>query len=244
MSDFPLLSVNNIRAGYGKGNVLRGLSLRVEDGEAVALLGRNGAGKTTTLRAIAGVIQPDQGSIEFDGEDITTLADYEKSNRGISYVAEERSIFPDLTVAENLRLGTVKGGEGIYTIQEVYELLPRLEERKSLPASHLSGGEQQMLVIARALLSETKILLLDEPTEGLAPKIVRDVLDMIEHIRDQDIPILLVEQNLNAVLEVADQTYVINKGEIAFEGTAEELEADESVQDQHLGVGASVGEDF
>lgn len=244
MSDAPLLSVNNVHAAYGKSHVLRDVSLTVDHGEVVALLGRNGAGKTTTLRTIVGVLKPHQGTIVLDGEDITDLPDYKISNRGISYVAEERAIFPDLTVAENLRMGTVKRGRGIYTIPEVFELLPQLRERKSLPASHLSGGEQQMLVIARALLSETRLLLLDEPTEGLAPRIVESVLDMISHIRDQDVPILLVEQNLNAVLEIADRIYIIDKGEIVFDSTTEELEADDSVQHRYLGVGVSMGEDI
>ena len=239
-----LLSVSNVDAAYGKSQVLRDVSLNVDNGEVVALLGRNGAGKTTTLRAIAGVLQPHGGSIVFDGTEITSRPDHEISKLGVSYVAEERAIFPDLTVSENLEMGRVQGDGGVFTISEVFELLPRLEERSEQMASHLSGGEQQMLVIARAIVGRTKLLLLDEPTEGLAPQIVEDVLDIIEHISEQGIPILLVEQNLNAVLEVSDRNYIINKGEIVYEGTTKALVADEATQRQYLGVGASVTEEM
>jgi len=236
----PLLSVENVDASYGKSKILRDVSLTVDSGEVVSLLGRNGAGKTTTLRAITGVLTPDSGHVYFDGEEITELADFEISRRGISYVAEERSIFPDLTVAENLRMGQVRGGDGILSIAEVYELLPRLEERRTYPASNLSGGEQQMLVIARALLSPTELLLLDEPTEGLAPQIVQRVREVIEEIRENDVPILLVEQNLNVALAVADRGYIIDQGEIVYEGTTDDLAEDERLQQQFLGVGQSV----
>jgi len=238
--DSPLLSVENVDASYGKSKILRDVSLTVDSGEVVSLLGRNGAGKTTTLRAITGVLTPDSGHVYFDGEEITELADFEISRRGISYVAEERSIFPDLTVAENLRMGQVRGGDGILSIAEVYELLPRLEERRTYPASNLSGGEQQMLVIARALLSPTELLLLDEPTEGLAPQIVQRVREVIEEIRENDVPILLVEQNLNVALAVADRGYIIDQGEIVYEGTTDDLAEDERLQQQFLGVGQSV----
>ena len=238
----PLLSVENVDASYGKSQVLWDVSLDVDNGEVVALLGRNGAGKTTTLRTIAGVLEPRSGRIEFDGTDITRRSDYEISRFGVNYVAEERTVFPDLTVEENLRMGTVKEGAGVFTMSEVYDLLPHLGERRTQVASHLSGGERQMLVIARAIVGRTRLLLLDEPTEGLAPQIVEDVLDIIEHIREEGIPILVVEQNLNAVLEVADRNYIINKGEIAFEGTTAELEADRETQRQYLGVGGSVSD--
>ncbi|WP_418280618.1 ABC transporter ATP-binding protein [Halorubrum sp. DTA98] len=237
MSDDPLLRVDDVYASYGSGHVLWDVSLDVDDGEVVGLLGRNGAGKTTTLRTITGVVQPTDGSIRFDGADITDLPDHEISTRGISYVPESRDVFPDLTVHENLRMGGITGSEGIMTIDEVLEWMPRLEERASLKASKLSGGEQQMLAIGRALLSRTELLLLDEPTEGLAPKIVQDVIDAIETIKGRDIPILLVEQNLNTVLEVADRVYVLDQGRIVYKGTIEELEADEQVQREYLGVG-------
>ena len=238
--DGALLALEEVHASYGKSTVLRGVSLRVEEGEVVSLLGRNGAGKTTTLRTIAGVLPTTRGTIVFDGEEIGGLEDYEISRRGISYVAEERAIFPDLTVEENLKMGAVSGGDGIMTRPEVYDLLPRLEERRTFPASNLSGGEQQMLVIARALLSRTELLLLDEPTEGLAPQIVERIRDLIEHVAGQGVTILLVEQNLEVAVETADRSYIIDKGEIVFEGQMDELAADEATQKEYLGVGLSL----
>jgi len=240
--DTPKLSVEEIDSSYGQSHVLRDVSLSVDDGEVVGLLGRNGAGKTTTLRSIAGVLPPSSGRITFEGEEITGLSDYRISRRGISYVAEERAIFPDLTVQENLKMGLVRGGDGLYSLSDVFASFPRLEERESYRASHLSGGEQQMLVIARALLSHTELLLLDEPTEGLAPQIVEDIVEIITRIRETGVPILLVEQNLNAVLDLADRCYVINKGEIAYEGSSEELRDDRETQEELLGVGTSIDE--
>ena len=239
--DVPLLSVEDLRAGYGDTPVLHDVSLRVERGEVVSLIGRNGAGKTTTLRSIVGVLQPSAGRIVLDGEDVTDSPDYEKARSGVRYVPEDRQVFPDLTVEENLRVGAIDGDGGIFSIEEVYERFPRLRERRGQPASHLSGGEQQMLVIARALLGPTKLLLLDEPSEGLAPQIVRDVLDIVASIAERGVTILLVEQNVRAAMAVADRHYVINKGELVFEGTTEELDADEKVKQRHLGVGAATG---
>ena len=239
-ADDHLLSVDDVYSSYGKSTVLRGVSITVDRGEVVTLLGRNGAGKTTTLRTIAGVLEPDRGTVAFDGEDVTDLPDHEISRRGISYVAEDRAIFPDLTVEENLRMGQVTGAEGIMTRGAVYDLLPRLEERRTLHASNLSGGEQQMLVIARALLSPTTLLLLDEPTEGLAPQIVERVRELIEHIAGQGVTILLVEQNLEVAIETADRGYIVDKGEIVFEGPIDDLAGDEAIQREYLGVGTSI----
>ena len=205
----------------------------------MGLLGRNGAGKTTTRRSITGVIKPQKGSIRFRGEDITDRPDHEISNLGISYVVEERAVFPDLTVEENLRMGGIKQTEGIMSTAEILEWMPRLGERKSLKASKLSGGEQQMLAIARALRSKTE-LLLDEPTEGLAPQIVQDVVRTIKKIRDQDIPILLVEQNLNTVLEVADRVYILEQGRNVYEDSIADLRNDEKTQQEYLGVGTEL----
>ena len=240
MSDTPLLVLDDVYSSYGKSTVLRGVSLTVDRGEVVSLLGRNGAGKTTTLRTIAGVMKPDRGTIAFDGEDVTDLPDFEISRRGLSYVAEERSIFPDLTVEENLRMGQVTGAEGLMTRDEVYDLLPRLAERRTFDASNLSGGEQQMLVIARALVSPTTLLLLDEPTEGLAPQIVERVRELIEHIAGEGVTILLVEQNLEVAIETADRGYIVDKGEIVFSGPIDDLADDEAIQREYLGVGASI----
>ena len=231
-----LLSVDDVYASYGKSTVLRGVSLTVDRGEVVSLLGRNGAGKTTTLRTIAGVMKPDRGTIAFDGEDVTDLPDFEISRRGLSYVAEERSIFPDLTVEENLRMGQVTGAEGLMTRDEVYDLLPRLAERRTFDASNLSGGEQQMLVIARALVSPTTLLLLDEPTEGLAPQIVERVRELIEHIAGEGVTILLVEQNVAVAMAVADRHYILDEGRIVDEVTTGRLREDEALRQQYLGV--------
>lgn len=240
MSNDVLLSVEDLHASYGKSQVLRGVSLEVDEGEVVALLGRNGVGKTTTLRSISGVLQPEAGTVRFKGEDITTLEDFEISRRGISYVPEDRAVFPDLTVEENLRMGGIAHEGSLLTIPEVYEILPRLEERRSLEASKLSGGEQQMLAIARALVRETDLLFLDEPTEGLAVQIVEDVRELIEEIRNMGVPILLVEQNFEVAVRTADRAYILHHGEIVFDGDIDELVADEAVQEQYLGVGISV----
>jgi branched-chain amino acid transport system ATP-binding protein len=237
----PLLSLDDVHASYGESHILRGVSMAVDPGEVVSLVGRNGAGKTTTLRSIVGVLEPTHGTVTFDGEDVTRLPDHERVQRGIQYVPEDRQAFPDLTVDENLRMGDLRSdGEGIYTIDEVYDVFPRLRERRSQSASHLSGGEQQMLVIARSLVGETDLLLLDEPTEGLAPQIVRDVLDVIDRIRDEGVTILLVEQNVHAAMETADRHYVIDRGQIVFEGDSAALEANQEVQERHLGVGATL----
>lgn len=233
----PILSVENIYSAYDKTTVLRDVSLEVHNNEVVGLLGRNGAGKTTTLRTIAGVIKPHKGTIRFNGEDITDVPDYEISTAGISFVPEERAVFPDLTVYDNLRMGSIKSTENIMSIPEVLEWMPRLDERSSLKADKLSGGEQQMLAIGRALTSKTELLLLDEPTEGLAPKIVSDVIANIKEIKSRNIPILLVEQNLNTILEVADRVYILDQGQIVYQGTVDEIAEDTRTQQEYLGVG-------
>jgi len=232
----PLLVVDEITASYGTTTVLRDISLSVNDGEVVSLIGRNGAGKTTTLRAILGILIPERGRVRFRGEDITDMPEYRTTRKGIRYVPEDKQIFPDLTVTENLEMGQVSGGEPLFTIEDVFERFPRLRERQGQKGSQLSGGEQQMLAIARALLSETEILLLDEPTEGLAPQIIADVLDIIEALSSEGITVLLVEQNIKAALTVANRHHIIDKGQIVYEGTSDELVADEDVQQQYLGV--------
>ncbi|SFR63975.1 ABC transporter ATP-binding protein [Halogeometricum limi] len=237
MSD-PLLSVDGIDAAYGQSQILRDLSLSVERGEVVSLVGRNGAGKTTTLRAILGILTPSAGTVTFDGDDVTHRPDYETVARGIQYVPEDRQVFPDLSVDENLRLGELKSkGAGTLTMEEVFERFPRLRERRANKGSQLSGGEQQMLVIARALVGKTDLLMLDEPTEGLAPQIVEDVIEIIESINDEGVTVLLVEQNVQAAMSVADRHYVINKGQNVFEGTTDEIRAADDVLEEHLGVG-------
>jgi branched-chain amino acid transport system ATP-binding protein len=232
-----LLDVDDVHAAYGESRILDGVSFAVEEGEVVSLVGRNGAGKTTTLRSVVGVLTPTSGTVTFDGEDVTDLPDHAHVERGMGFVAEDRKVFPDLTVEENLRMGAVASEGGIFSVESVFDRFPRLRERRDNLGSHLSGGEQQMLVIARALLAETKLLLLDEPTEGLAPQIVRDVLAVIEEIREMGVTVLLVEQNVRAAMAVADRHYVIDRGEIVFEGSTADLEAAEAVQERYLGVG-------
>ena len=245
-----LLDVDAIDAYYDESHILRDLSITVEEGEICALLGRNGAGKTTTLRSISGATPPAvrEGSITFKGEDITTLPADDVAMQGISLVPEERRVFPNLTVAENLRIAEVSRnasntwrrpltatGRSMST-EQVYEDFPRLRERKTQKAGTLSGGEQQMLAIARALKQSTDLLLLDEPYEGLAPKIVEDVEAAIERISNQGVTILLVEQNAAAAIKIADRAYVVDQGAIVFDGTADELRADETVRERYLGV--------
>jgi branched-chain amino acid transport system ATP-binding protein len=245
-----LLEVDAVDAYYGESHILRDLSLSVEEGEICALLGRNGAGKTTTLRSVAGAKPPTvrEGHVRFKGDDITGLPADDVAMQGISLVPEERRVFPNLTVEENLHLSDVARnwsntfGRNVsmdhpgMTTAEVYEVFPRLEERASQKAGTLSGGEQQMLAIARALKQSTDLLLLDEPYEGLAPKIVEDVEAAVERINDQGVTILLVEQNAAAAMKIADRAYVVDQGETVFEGSADSLREDEHVRERYLGV--------
>jgi branched-chain amino acid transport system ATP-binding protein len=245
-----LLEVDSIDAYYGESHILRDLSLTVEEGEICTLLGRNGAGKTTTLRSISGAKPPEvrSGSVTFKGEDITGMPADDVAMQGISLVPEERRVFPNLTVAENLRIAEVSRnasntwrrprtatGQSMST-EQVYEDFPRLRERKSQHAGTLSGGEQQMLAIARALKQSTDLLLLDEPYEGLAPKIVEDVEAAIERISEQGVTILLVEQNAAAAMKIADRAYVVDQGQTVFDGTAAELRDDDETRERYLGV--------
>lgn len=245
-----LLSLENVDAYYGQSHILRDLSLEVEAGEVCALLGRNGAGKTTTLRSIAGASPPEvrDGTIVFDGEDITGMHPEDVSIRGISLVPEERRIFSNLTVEENLHLADVAHnrtnsfGRAIQversgmSTEEVYEEFPRLRERRKQRAGTLSGGEQQMLAIARALKQSTDLMMLDEPYEGLAPQIITRVEEAIQRIRDNGITVLLVEQNAVAAMKIADRCYVIDQGKIVFDGAASALREDEETRERYLGV--------
>jgi len=245
-----LLDVDAVDAYYGESHILRDLSLTVEEGEVCALLGRNGAGKTTTLRSISGAKPPEvrDGTVRFKGDDITGLPADDVAMQGISLVPEERRVFANLTVEENLRIAEVSRntsntwrrprtatGQSMST-EQVYEDFPRLGERKTQKAGTLSGGEQQMLAIARALKQSTDLLLLDEPYEGLAPKIVEDVEAAIERISDQGVTILLVEQNAAAAIKIADRAYVVDQGAVVFDGSATELRDDDETRERYLGV--------
>ncbi|MDZ7701489.1 MAG: ABC transporter ATP-binding protein [Halobacteriales archaeon] len=236
MSD-PLLSVEDLHAAYDQTPVLTGVTLAIERGQVASLIGRNGAGKTTTLRSVMGILRPTGGAVVFDGDDVTGLREHQKTKRGIRLVPEERQLFPDLTVTENLRMGGLSSDGGVFSLDQAFEAFPRLDERRELPANHLSGGEQQMLAIARALMGRTELLLLDEPTEGLAPQIIEDVLEIIGRIVEEGVTVLLAEQNIHAAMAVADRHHVIDKGEIVFEGSTDDLESNEELQERHLGVG-------
>ena len=210
-------------------------------GELVCLLGRNGVGKSTTLKSIMGLIQPKQGSIRFDGQELIGKAPFEVARMGIGYVPEDRRIFRSLSVHENLMMG-IKGGnkadagQESWTIERVYALFPSLAERKDNKGIHLSGGEQQMLTVVRTLMGNPRVILVDEPTEGLAPLIVKDVLDMLSAVRKSGVTVLMVEQNFKAAVKIADRFYIMAKGQIVFEGDRAALEAAEEVRKDYLEV--------
>jgi len=245
-----LLEVEGVDAYYGESHILRDLSLRVEEGEICALLGRNGAGKTTTLRAIAGARPPTvrSGAVRLRGEDLTARDTEDIASKGIALVPEERRVFPNLTVEENLELSEVarnwsnRFGRGValskgrMSLEEVYDAFPRLDERRRQDAGTLSGGEQQMLAIARALRQNVELMMLDEPYEGLAPQIIEDVEAAVERIREGGTTVLLVEQNAAAAISIADRCYVIDQGEVVFDGTAEQLREDATTRKRYLGV--------
>ncbi|MFB6360643.1 MAG: ABC transporter ATP-binding protein [Halobacteriales archaeon] len=233
-----MLAVESLSAGYTETTVLNGVSLDVSDGEIVALVGRNGAGKTTTLRTITGALTPSHGTVTFRGEEITGLPPMQTARLGIGLVPEERRIFPGLTVEENLRIagyGAAKGGGG-RSIEAVLDDFENLRERRTSLGHNLSGGEQQMLAIGRALINGADLLLLDESTEGLAPMIVQRVQELIRELNTEGLTVLMVEQNLAVVMDVADRIYVLDKGEIVYEGTPAELKDQPEIRDRHLGV--------
>jgi branched-chain amino acid transport system ATP-binding protein len=228
-----VLEVDGIHTYYGESHVLHGVSLRVAPGEAVALLGRNGAGKTTAIRSIVGFTPPRAGRVVFEGQAIERWPAYRIARRGLALVPQGRRIFAPLSVRENLLLGARAEG---WTLERVFELFPRLRERQAQLGGTLSGGEQQMLAIARALLTNGRLLLLDEPSEGLAPIIVREIGTILRALKAQRLSLLLVEQNYHLALRVADRVYVMNKGQIVYEGTPAGLEADEEIKRRYLGV--------
>ena len=228
-----LLDVEEVNTFYGQSQALYDVSLLVERGEVVTLLGRNGAGKTTTLRTITGITPAASGVVRYDGEDFTGLSTYERIQRGLGYVPEDRQVWPQLTVAENLQVPAGRGGD--WTVEDAYDLFPALADLADTETGDLSGGEQQMLVVARGLLGGTRLLLLDEPSEGLAPQIVTDVRDAIVELKD-DLTIVLVEQNVRLALEVADRVYVLANGRVVHEDDADGLEPDDPTLREHVAV--------
>lgn len=236
----PLLSLTNLNVSYGAIHALRGVSLRVEQGQIVTLIGANGAGKSTTLRAISGMLRPTEGEIEFDCQSLVRQPPHQIVRRGLVQVPEGRGIFANLTVAENLALGAYcrHDHENVRASRERgLELFPRLRERLSQNAGTLSGGEQQMLAIARALVANPRLLLLDEPSLGLAPQISQTIFKVIREIRERGTTILLVEQNARMALKVADYAYVLETGEVTMHGPAAELASSDEVRKAYLGVG-------
>lgn len=231
-----MLKVDSIHSYYDKSHVLEGVSLKVEAGELVTLLGRNGAGKTTTLRSILGIVRPRQGQISFDGQQLVGREIFDIARLGIALVPEHRGIFRQLSVEENLRIAVRKASR--WQLEDVYSMFPRLKERRRNGGFALSGGEQQMLAIARALLNGPKLLILDEPTEGLAPVIVDELVKILRRIKDEGLSILLVEQNLMVCDALADRHYVLEQGRVAYQGSAAQFREDPSIKNRYLALSA------
>ncbi|MFQ5785076.1 MAG: ABC transporter ATP-binding protein [Alphaproteobacteria bacterium] len=231
------LELTDVSTHYGTSHILFGVSLSLNPGEVVCLLGRNGAGKTTTIRTIMGLVRASGGSITFDGKDLIGLQPYEIARLGIGYVPDERLIFPDLTVRENLEIAVKKGRNAngdAWTVARVYELFPKLAELDGNLGGYLSGGEQQMLTIGRTLMGNPSLLLLDEPVEGVAPIVVQELGRQIRHLRSIGLTILFSEQNLRFATEISDRAYVIEKGRIRYHGSIDELERNSEVQKKYL----------
>jgi branched-chain amino acid transport system ATP-binding protein len=233
-----MLKIEDLSVAYGGIEALKGISLEVEQGKIVTLVGANGAGKSTMLRSIVGLVKPKGGSITYNGKNILAVKRHDLVKNGITLVPEGRRVFPDMTVLENLKLGafTRKDYPGIKDdLEWVYSLFPRLKEREWQLAGTLSGGEQQMLAVGRALMSRPKLLMMDEPSLGLAPLIIKDIFNIIRQIHSQGVTILLIEQNANAALHLADVGYVIETGQITLKGTGKELLVNEDVKKAYLG---------
>ena len=231
-----MLTIKDLRVNYGGIEAVKGISFEVPEKSIVTLIGANGAGKSTTLRSITGLVKASGGSIQFDGAELLGMDTPDIVAKGITLVPEGRRVFPDMTVIENIKIGAYLRSESLEdNINWVYDLFPRLKERSWQLAGTLSGGEQQMLAVARALMSRPKLMMMDEPSLGLAPLIVKDIFSIIKEINKQGVTILLIEQNANMALRIADQGYVLETGRIALTGTGRELLADESVKAAYLG---------
>ncbi|WP_246156606.1 ABC transporter ATP-binding protein [Aquicoccus porphyridii] len=233
-----MLEVTDLHAYYGKSHILQGVDFKVQEGEIVALLGRNGVGRSTTCKAVMGEVPP-RGSVKFRGKELAGKPSYEVAKAGIGYVPENRDIFPGLTTKQNLTLGLKPGqkdGQGRWSMDMMFDAFPNLRERADVDAAVLSGGEKQMLTVCRSLMGDPDFVMIDEPTEGLAPKIVEQVGDMLEMIAKRGVSILLVEQKLTIALRIATRVYVMGHGRMVFEGTPEELTANEAIRKEWLEV--------
>ncbi len=237
-----LLEVKDLNTYYGESHVLQDMSLAVDQGERVALLGRNGMGKSTTLKSIMGLVKPRSGTVVYKGENLTGYPPYKVCRAGIGYVAEERRIFPNLSVLDNLAMG-IKGGKikepdnpNVWTVERIFHHFPMLKERANQKGVLLSGGEQQMLSISRSLMGNPELLMVDEPTEGLAPLLVKEVRDMLKNINKAGVSILFVEHNLKVAMSLAQRIYLMGKAHLAFTGTREELEAHPEIKTKYLEV--------
>jgi branched-chain amino acid transport system ATP-binding protein len=232
-----VLTVDDVHTAYAASQVLFGVSLQVAQGECVCLLGRNGVGKTTTIRTIMGLTPPSRGCIEWRGRNITGKRPYQVAQLGIGFVPEDRRIFSDLTVIDNLEIAAGRhDAEGSWTLDRVFDLFPELRELADRRGGHLSGGQQQMLTIARTLMTNPELLLLDEPSEGLAPLVIDRLREQISRLRSERMTILLAEQNVQFSLALADRVYILEKGRVRYEGTAESFRADPSLQHRFLAV--------
>jgi branched-chain amino acid transport system ATP-binding protein len=230
-----MLELTNVHTYYGESHVLNGISLKVEQGSVVALLGRNGMGKTTTIRSIIGFTPPRDGEVRFKEKEITRLKSFHIAKMGIGLIPQGRDLFPSLSVKENLTMAArTRGKAKAWTLDTVYTHFPRLKERENLKGNQLSGGEQQMLAICRGLMTNPDLLLMDEPSEGLAPTIVREIGSIIAQLKNEGLSILLVEQNLPMALQVSDYVYIISKGKIEYEATPGELENNEEIKVKYL----------
>ena len=231
-----ILTVEDIYTAYGLSQVLFGVSIEVKRGECVCLLGRNGVGKTTTMRSIIGLTPPARGRVVWKGRDVTGRAPYQIARAGIGFIPEDRRIFAELTVWENLDVATRGRRDGGWTVERVFDLFPKLRELVGRQGGFLSGGEQQMLTIARTLMGNPELLLLDEPSEGLAPLVVLHLKEQIARLKQDGLTILLAEQNVDFSLDLADRVYVLEKGHIRYHGTAREFRADDAIRHQYLAL--------
>jgi|SRR5689334_4098930 len=238
MSTAPLLAVAGLRAAYGRAQVLFGIDLEVRSGEVVALMGRNGAGKSTTLRAIMGLLPEAGGSVIFEGRELKGLEPFEIARVGLGYVPEDRRVFTDLTVLENLEVGRqpARAGAPAWDADKLMRLFPNLRELRDRRGGQMSGGEQQMLTVARTLMGNPRLVLLDEPSEGIAPKIVEDMANMILELKQEGLSVLLCEQNLHFAQLVSDRAYVIEKGQVRYQGSIAELAANAEVKREYLAL--------